>query len=57
MIMCFSATKKSKEQETIQENLGKLLICIEKGEKKLCKIFKKTNQDGNVNKTTKQTSN
>lgn len=57
MIMCFPTPKISEEKETMQENLENLRICIEKGEKKLCKLFKKIKDDGDNNKTTKQTSN
>ncbi len=47
MIMCFPTPKTSKERETMQENLDNLWICIEKGEKKLCKLFKKNKEDDN----------
>ena len=55
MIMCYPSPKlsKDKETETMQENLEKLWICIEKGEKKLCKLFKKNKDNGNNYKTTK----
>jgi hypothetical protein len=49
MIMCFPTPKTSKERETMQENLDNLWICIEKGEKKLCKLFKKNKEDGSNN--------
>ena len=54
MIMCFPTPKTSKERETMQENLDNLWICIEKGEKKLCKLFKKNKEDGDIDKTTKK---
>ncbi len=47
MIMCFPIEKKDTEKESLRENLDALLICIEKGEKKLCKLFKKTKKDDN----------
>lgn len=53
MIMCFPIEKKDTEKESLRENLDNLLICIEKGEKKLCKLFKKTKPNGDNNKTTK----
>jgi len=49
MIMCFPTPKISEEKETMQENLENLRICIEKGEKKLCKLFKKIKDDGRDN--------
>ena len=57
MIMCFPTPKTSKEIETMRDNLDNLWICIEKGEKKLCKLFKKNKEDGDIDKTTKKTSN
>ena len=56
--MCFPPPKTSTERETMKENLDNLWICIEKGEKKLYKLFKKTKKDGrdNNNKDKRSTS-
>ena len=51
MIMCFPTPKTSKERETMQENLDNLWICIEEGEKKLYKLFKKTKKKDDNDKT------
>jgi len=53
MIMCVPIKKVDIERESMRENLDTLLECIEIGEKKLCKLFKKIKPNGNINKTTK----
>lgn len=46
--MCFPVYIHKREKETIKTNLEALVKCVEKGEKKLCKLFKKNN-DGRIN--------
>ena len=40
--MCFPVYIHKQEKETIKTNLEALVKCVEKGEKKLCKLFKKS---------------
>lgn len=43
--MCFPVYVNKREKETIKANLDKLIKQVEKGEKKLCKLFKKSNDE------------
>ena len=45
MDMCFSVYINKQEKETMKTNLDALIKCIEKGEKKLCKLFKNKKND------------
>lgn len=44
--MCFPTPKMDNEKESMQENIRELFVCIENGEKILCKLFKKTKKNG-----------
>jgi hypothetical protein len=46
--MCFPVYMNKQEKESIKANLDDLIKQVEKGEKKLCKLFK-TNTDGRIN--------
>jgi hypothetical protein len=48
MDMCFPVYMNKQEKESIKANLDDLIKQVEKGEKKLCKLFK-TNTDGRIN--------
>ena len=49
--MCVPIKKVDIERESMRDNLDTLLECIEIGEKKLFKLFKKTKKKDDNNKT------